>query len=649
LKKDVPRLKIEPLLLHQIAIAWRVSIVREQAPSVKNEAEHIYSTLLNPETLTSLLAASREILPVYVRSWVGGDKDGHPGVDEIVMLESFSLSRLHLYRFVKAQLLLIQETLNWIKKTNQDSSQRIPFQKDLSAIAKQLQSLKKIQDKDGSKVQKFRKAISTFSECYVKQIGQIHPALKQIKDLLHIFPGLVVPLELRESSDILMQIPLPSGAALKSKSNPKSKNDFPIVKMLKKIALISQGGDPKWYVRGFIISMTESIEHIKKSEQIVTHSLGKCLIPVIPLFEQAEALEQSPAIVQRMIQDEDLKNNIHHLWNNNLEVMVGYSDSSKQSGVFPSRLAIAQAMNQLDQICREAHITPFFFQGSGGSVDRGGGTIHDQTAWWPRSALKNYKVTIQGEMVERSLANPEITRGQIERIYENITQALQSPARPPHMEILKEFATQISHSYREMIHSPEFLKIVEKTTPYAALSEVKIGSRPVRRASQLSVEGLRAIPWVMCWTQTRVLFPTWWGVGSAWKSYSTEKKVELKRAYAQEAVFSSFVKAFGFTLAKIELPVWKIYLDQSQLEPQLIERFYNLFSNEYQLAVEFLKSITGEPDLVWFRPWLDASVRLRSPMIHPLNLLQIISIQEKNYPLLRITVTGISSGMLTTG
>src|SRR5690606_29128167 len=103
-------------------------------------------------------------------------------------------------------------------------------------------------------------------------------------------------------------------------------------------------------------------------------------------------------------------------WDGYLEIMVGYSDSSKENGVLASRRMIAEAMHGLDRLCKARGVTPLFFQGSGGSVDRGGGSIPEQTAWWPSGALRNYKVTLQGEMVERSLATPQITRRQLERI-----------------------------------------------------------------------------------------------------------------------------------------------------------------------------------------------------------------------------------------
>src|SRR5690606_28828716 len=159
---------------------------------------------------------------------------------------------------------------------------------------------------------------------------------------------------------------------------------------------------------------------------------------------------------------------------------------------------------------------------------------------------------------------------------------------------------------------PEFLRLVGRATPYEHLSALKIGSRPTRRpvgsGAQISVEGLRAIPWVLCWTQVRVMFQTWWGVGSAWRALSEPEQAALKADFDREPVFRSFVKALAFTLAKVELPLWRIYLDGSGLEPALGDRFYDRFAHELSGAAELVRYISGSENPMWFKPWLGASI-----------------------------------------
>ena len=173
--------------------------------------------------------------------------------------------------------------------------------------------------------------------------------------------------------------------------------------------------------------MTEEIEQIRIAARKVKKALGAVRIPVIPLFEEIASLRDSERVVRGMLSDREIGRAIHECWGGYLEVMVGYSDSAKESGVLMSRLTISKTLPRLEKTCLKEGVSPLFFHGSGGSVDRGGGTVEDQTAWWPRAALKMYKVTIQGEMVERSLASPEIVRGQIERIAESARRTASHP------------------------------------------------------------------------------------------------------------------------------------------------------------------------------------------------------------------------------
>lgn len=626
LEQDIPTERWGQELKHGLELAWRAFPTRERAPRVKDEADHIYQTALRPEILRSLLAASGEVVPFYLRTWVGGDKDGHPGVDEKTMAESLGLSREALLRFAFALLEETEGTLALLPGS--------PLRAEIKSVKASFGKLRRLSAGDGGKVRLAKKAFLRLCAAYEKQIHALHPSLLEGKRLFHGFPALVVPLEIREASDVLMQ--------------PKGKK-LAIERMLAKLALFSRGGEARWYARGFIVSMTEKVEHLAKAEEKVRAAFGSPALPVIPLFETGESLARAEEIVRALIHHPKLGAALRGPWEGTLEIMVGYSDSSKQGGVLASRVGIARAMHGLETLCLEAGIRPVFFQGSGGSVDRGGGSVADQLAWWPRSALRTYKVTIQGEMVERALSSPEIARGQIERIAGSAAQGLARSPVAPKSPALFRLAELTSAAYKEMIHDPSFLRLVGAATPYEHLSVLKIGSRPARRTKEISVAGLRAIPWVLCWTQTRVLFQTWWGVGSAWRKMSAREKEELKFAFRDEAVFTSYLKALAFTLAKVELPLWKIYLEQSGLEPGVQADFYERFADELAAAGEMVRTLSGSENPLWFKPWLGASIRLRSPIIHPLNLLQVLAMESRDFVLFRATAAGISAGMMTTG
>ncbi len=605
-------------LLH---VTWKLSLARRRKPSVSDEAESIFAILLRNETLRALIAAHRELAPVFIRTWVGGDKDGHPGVDETKLQQSLQASRRELLRWFERGL----DKAHSLSNRLGDAA----LSQQILRLKKQLPGLRVLRSGDGGRVLRLRSDL--------KRLPDVQPVIADLGLLLQIFPGLVVPVELRESSDLIEEA---------ARGKPSA-----ISRMVARVGSLSRGGDPKWYARGLIISMASSLEHVRAAAKVVRRELGELRLPVIPLFEQNDALVRAPKIAAAMLADPMISRALRDHWSRYFEVMVGYSDSAKETGVLKSRLAIAQGIHALDALYRKKPgLVPVFFHGSGGSTDRGGGSIEEQTAWWPESALNLYKATIQGETIERSFASPEITRRRLAQIAGRISSSVPASKSYRPAPILDQFAKQVAKLYQSKITSPGFLEIVQRGTAYRYLSDLRIGSRPAKRGKFLSVGSLRAIPWVLCWTQTRVLFPTWWGVGTAWRDLSRETdRVAMRREFERDPLFGSYVKVLSSTLARVELPVWRLYLEESGLPDELVRSTLRDFERELRLARTFVKELTGESDLLWFKPWLGESIRLRSPMIHPLNLLQILTLQEKDALLIRETVMGISSGMLTTG
>ena len=625
----------ERALTSLLEIAWRVPLVRSRKPSVEDEAEHIYSIVLRDENLASILKQSRSGTLVYLRSWVGGDKDGHPGVTEDSLQNSLQASRDYLVRYARK---LVEETSLLLELFSSGV-----LSKFKSALKEALSDLRVLEEGDGAKVRKLHLKVLALKRVYEAKVGPSPEPLLQLVQLLHTFPALVIPLELREDSSLIME----------ANAHPNASKKFAIERMIKRVALLSRGGSPRWYAQGFIISMCQSFEHIEAASNLLSRHLGGLKIRVIPLFEQKEALHESSKIIETLLKCARFKKALKKDWLGRVEVMLGYSDSSKESGVFPSRLEVSTAMRKLDELCHHYKVQAIFFHGSGGSVDRGGGPVEDQLASWSKGALSFYKATLQGEMVERSFASPEIAESQITKISKTAIELLESPSQKTASQTLCTFALGVENKYHEAVRSEVFMKMVEEATPYRFLSALKIGSRPTKRASSfrgtLVVNSLRAIPWILCWTQTRVLFPTWWGVGSSWNELSPSERRLLKTEFKTSTLFRSFIHALGFTLAKVELSLWDFYLAESKLDRSQVLHFQKAFREEYKKTFEFFYAITGKKDPLWFRPWLSESIQRRSPMIHPLNLLQILAEKNQDLPLLRVAVTGVASGMLTTG
>lgn len=620
-------------VLHYLKLAMHIPMARETKPTVADEAQNIYSVVLKEKILNEIIELKRKGVPVYFRAWVGGDKDGHPGVDEKTMVMSLNLSRQHLIKVVGQKL---NETMELLSLVNHKGVKDKRLHLKIQQLQKMLLLMKTIKTADGRIVKRFYDKAKSLNVDYQKLFGIEAPGLKFIDDLLWIFPALVLPLEVREdSADVAL--------ALKDKKAP-------ISRMLTTLRDIATGYESRWYVRGFVLSMVESEVDFMNGLKLARRCLGRMIVPVVPLFENEKALVNGVKILKETFaRDGALKMSHQTFWNSRFEVMLGYSDSSKENGVFPSRYLISKAMFDLDRLLKSLDLTPVFFHGSGGSVERGGGSVREQTQWWPRSAVNVYKATIQGEMVARTFSHEDILRRQVEIITSQLTKPRVKKPDGPTDQVLHDFALKIKECYSQKVKDDDFWKVIEKATPYGFLSHLKIGSRPTKRSTGGQERKLRAIPWILCWTQTRTLFPTWWGIGSIFDEMTNDEKWRLKKAYENAPLLASFVKVLGFSLAKVELAVWRIYLESADLDPKLAQRTFAEFTAEYQKTLDFVKQMTGERSLLWFRPWLEESITYRSSMIHPLNLIQIEALRRKNLGLLRETVTGISCGMMTTG
>lgn len=625
---------LESIVKHNLKLAWLLPITRHKKPEVIDEANHLFSIIFRKDIFYSILRADRDLGTIRVRTWVGGDKDGHPGVDEVVMMDCLQASRncfietLHYLSigFVNDLAMLDDKYLNsCLKKINSD-----------------INSLEKIRAKDSTRINNLQSNLDNIGGAYEKLVGARSPRLEKINAILKLFPGLVIPIELREDSEII-------------EKSLGSKTPLAMDRMLRKLSSIADGFEISRYAQSLIISMCESYSDIENTIKLSKKSLGGLFIPVIPLFETAKALELSNEIISELIGNKEFTKVVNKSWGNKLEVMLGYSDSSKGMGVLPSRIAIAKTMRSLDKLISENNFIPVFFHGSGGSVDRGGGSLKEQTAWWPKSALHLYKATIQGEMVERTFTSSEVTLSSIDKVMRNFKRAKTKKGYIKINKDVERFAERVKSKYVATISDPKFFEMVEAATPYSYLKVLKLGSRPTKRSSgaakSLDFSSIRAIPWILCWTQTRILFPTWWGIGSAWKEIENDKEevARLQKSYETSYLFASFLRTLGFTLSKVDTSIFRLYLNQSELSTETKEKVFNEFNLEYKNTLKFLKHITGEKNTLWHKPWLQDSIKLRSSMIHPLNVLQIQGNKSGDEDLVQKTVAGISSGMMTTG
>ncbi len=617
----------EAALATQMRKLWIQPLSKNKKPSVMDEAEYIYSLVFDPDIFNFILR-DQPGYQLMLRTWVGGDKDGHSGVNKDVMKQCLTKSREHILAFINTKLTHTINDLLTLSEAHKNWKNEI---ETLSMMQKELNTLKFLFAGDGTKIKTWTLKFHSFLK-KASVFTQTHHQIFLIKKVIEFFPAFVLPIEMREDAYHIKN----------------SLTDFrePIRGMLNEIAKIAGALDLISYVRGLVVSRCESSEDITNACQLIHLTSRSKTLRAIPLFESQDALSSSKKIIKNWLKDRKNQEWVQRHWGHRFEIMLGYSDSAKEIGVLPSRLLISRCMDDIDKLMKSFKIKPLFFHGAGGSVARGGGSLKEQISWWSPSAIAHPKMTIQGEMIQRTFATKEILNSHCAYMSIEALRRKSSQLKRERSETLEKFNSIIATEYSLLVNNRSLLSHLLAATPYRYLDILKIGSRPTTRQdnSYLTTASLRAIPWVLCWTQVRSLLPTWWGVGSAWQKLTAREKASLISLYHTDPFLSSFIKILGFTLAKVELDVWELYFSQDNNAP-----LFKQIRNEYKNAVQCVLDISKEKQLIWYRPWLEESIKLRSTHIHLLNLIQIIAMKNGDEDLMRDTIVGIACGMLTTG
>lgn len=626
-----------------IGLLWQVGIHKHSSVTPAEEVDHMVGQF-SDELLEEILSLRRRGADLRFRTWVGGDKDGHPGITATTLHTSFRRSRQRFHRFFRERLQAFKVDLLLLGEGIRGALEKV----ERAAV-----DVSRVTSGDGIRMNTLRDSLSSLCRQVEVQLGELPMKLAEMSELLVLFPGLVLPVEMREESAVFLDL-------------KKKKAIGTIGKMLRKARSIAEGGCLHHYVQGLIVSMTRDIADLEAAVDVTERAVGKNKIRIIPLFERGEDLDAAPETVDTVL-SRHLPILVKRPWEKNgpqkMEIMLGYSDTAKRMGAFASRRRIFHAMDELTGVCRKHNIEPVFFHGSGGSVTRGGGSIEEQFAAWPESARKLIKLTLQGEMVERTLATPEIFRRNVERLLDiagSFTEGSEAVALST--GVLEELALVSQEAFRGLVEDKQFRRFVAKATPYPDLSVLNLGSRPSHRPGKTStgadLGSLRAIPWVLCFTQGRLLVPSWYGIGYAFMHLRKDpvKLAALLEAFRGNRAFKGFVKLMGFSLAKGDRSVFSLFAHRLAPEPELQSVKEKLLAEE-QRVVEMVKTLSGEENLLWFRPWLSQSILLRGSTIHPISLIELAALENRrqnmhkphNDEILRIAIAGVAVGMLTTG
>jgi phosphoenolpyruvate carboxylase len=354
-------------------------------------------------------------------------------------------------------------------------------------------------------------------------------------------------------------------------------------------------------------------------------------LSLVPLFETIADLRASSATVGTLLDDERFGALVERR-GRRLEVMLGYSDSGKDGGYLTAAWENFRAQEALAWLAGERGIEITIFHGRGGSAGRGGGPTHAAIlAQPPGHPPGRIKLTEQGETVSNKYGLPGLAHRNLEAavaatLLAAFPDALGNSPPPGARELLDACSEHAFATFRALVHEDEgFVPFFRAFTPVDELGVLALGSRPARRpSSHAYLAGLRAIPWVFAWTQTRTLLPAWYGVGTALGAVAARDGgvAELQRLYGEWPFFRAMIDNLEMTLAKSSLEIARGYLELVPADAQR-DRIWTLIADEHARTVEAVLATVDEEALLDRHPTLQRSVRLRNPYVDPMNAIQV--------------------------
>ncbi len=446
-------------------------------------------------------------------------------------------------------------------------------------------------------------------------------------------------------------------------------------------------------IRHYIISHTETVSDLlevlllQKEVGLLCGTLdagASCDLIVVPLFETIEDLRNAAPIMREFYAVPGIRALIqrgHHDQYSEQDIMLGYSDSNKDGGIFTSNwelyraeIALVALFDELNAPGAPAPAAPAIqlrmFHGRGGTVGRGGGPSYQAILAQPPGTVRGQiRLTEQGEVIGSKYANPEIGRRNLETLVAATLEAtLLQPTKPASAPFLTAAAELSHHSmaaYRKLVYeTPGFTEYFFDATPIREITQLNIGSRPASRKASQKIEDLRAIPWGFSWGQCRLTLPGWYGFGSAVAQFlkdgtparRKERLALLQQMLRQWPFFKTLLSNMDMVMAKSDLALAGRYAELVA-DTRLRKKIFSAIQAEWQLTTTALGLITGDKQRLAHNAGLQRSIRHRFPYIDPLHHLQVELVRryragqadERVQRGIHISINGIAAGLRNTG
>lgn len=664
-------------------------------------------------------------------SWIGGDRDGHPLVTAETTLEALRIQAdhvLHGYAAAAARLMVdvaarprrgstppaiarrLLADADDLPETMRELEQRFPrepYRRRLGAVAERLARtrahLAGLPGPQGGRYERPETLVAELAELGKALVEDglarvAHGALQDLRWQVETFGFHLASLEVRQHSAI-------HRAALAALAGPAPALDREVevgvtageVVATFRAMAAAQRRHGEAACRRYVISFTEGAADVRDVLQLARRAAdaaipaartsgivpGSPALDVVPLFESADALAGAGAILTGLLADPAYRAHLRERGDRQ-EVMLGYSDSNKESGYVAAHWLLYRAQEQLVGAAREAGVELTIFHGRGGALGRGGGPTHRAVLAAPAGSVDGrLKLTEQGEVIAARYANPHLALRALEQTVSatliastNEHDTMTTAAALEGADLMDELAADARDAYRALVgDDPDLEAAFVAATPIEQIVDLRLGSRPAARGSAApareaapireaapALATLRAIPWVFAWTQIRANVPAWYGLGAAVEACERRHGLagvdRLRRLHSCWPFFRLLVQNAEVALARTELRVTARHL---ALAGAPGNRLAATIAAEQARSIRAVLRITGQAALLDGLPTLQRSIELRAPYLDPLGDLQVEALarlrdlprEDPGRPdlerLVGLTISGIAAGVQGTG
>jgi phosphoenolpyruvate carboxylase len=694
--------RIRHKLIEEIDTLWRTAQLRSQKPTPEAEVRaimavfddtlftavpHMYSRM-DGAINGDVSGATAPVVPPFLRvgTWVGGDRDGNPFVTAKVTRSAAAIASEHVLMGLENVAVRVGRGLTLDAETT-------PPSEELKALLARLRNADEERAADIAKrspnephrhavlliARKIHATRARNADLAYATPDQLLEELRTVQDSLvaggakrqaygnlqHLIWQVetygfhLAELECRQHSEVHRRVL----AELES-GEPLSETAEEVLEVFRAISYIQDRYGPRAAGR-YIVSFTTSAEdltNVYKLARAAVGSHGKMpVLDVVPLFETFDDLQAAPGIMNEVASAPEYAERLAQT-GNRVEIMLGYSDSSKDVGPVAATLALYEAQELLAKWAQDNDIELTLFHGRGGALGRGGGPAHSAIlAQPPHSVDGRFKLTEQGEVIFARYGNSEIAI-HVDQVAGAILEALApsnekrtADAAQKYAHVAKTMETASRDHFFRLVKADGFAPWFATVTPMEEVGLLPLGSRPARRGLSVeSLEDLRAIPWVFAWTQARINLAGWFGLGAALEAVGDLDV--LQEAYTEWPLFRTMIDNVGMSLAKTDFRIAQGYLSLGDRDD-----LAQLVLDEMARTSEWVTKIVGGEELLSNKPVLNRAVKLRSPYVDALSLIQLRALHALRNAdesaetdpevqrLLLQSVSGVAAGLQNTG